>query len=44
MTKSTTATSTVAAFRHLLTEYRLPEQVVSYNAPQFTSEEFTNLG
>ena len=44
MTKSTTATRTVAAFRHFFTEYRLPEQVVSDNAPQFTSEEFTNLG
>ena len=40
MAKATTVTSTVAALQHLFAANGLPEQVVSDNGPQFTSEEF----
>ena len=40
MAKCTTATSTIAVLRHIFAMYGLPEQVVSNNSPQFTSEVF----
>ena len=39
MTNTSTA-KTIAVLRHLFAAYGLPEQVVSDNGPQFTSEEF----
>ena len=37
---STTSAKTIAALRHLFAAYGLPEQVVTDNGPQFTSDEF----
>ena len=37
---STTTLKTITILRHLFVAYGLPEQVVSDNGPQFTSEEF----
>ena len=37
---TTSAAKTIATLRHLFSTYGLPEQVVSDNGPQFTSEEF----
>ena len=37
---STTTSKTITILRHLFAAYGLPEQVVSDNGPQFTSEEF----
>ena len=37
---STTATLTIAALRRLFAAYGLPQQLVSDNGPQFTSDEF----
>ena len=37
---STTALKTIATHRHLFATYGLPEQLISDNGPQFTSEEF----
>ena len=37
---STTAAKTIQVLRHLFGKYGLPEQLVSDNGPQFTSEEF----
>ena len=39
----TTATKTITVLRHLFSTYGLPEQVVSDNGPQFTSEEFATF-
>ena len=36
----TSAAKTITALRKLFASYGLPEQVVSDNGPQFTSEEF----
>lgn len=38
--QSTTVTNTIQALRHMFARYGLPEQIVSDNGPQFTSEEF----
>ena len=38
--KSTTTGKTLEALHNLFTAYRLPEQLVSDNGPQFTSSEF----
>ena len=35
-----TTTKTIEVLQHLLSTYRIPEQVVSDNGPQFRSEEF----
>ena len=43
MAKTATVMSTMAGFQHLLAVYGLPEQIVSDNGPQFTSEEFTKF-
>ena len=40
---STTTAKTIATQRHLFAAYGLPEQVVSDNGPQFTSEEFESF-
>ena len=37
---STTASSTIDVIRHLFSRYGLPEQLVSVNGPQFSSDEF----
>ena len=39
----TTTTKTVSLLRHLFAKYGLPEQVVSDNGPQFTSDEFAQF-
>ena len=39
----TTSLKTIEPLRTLFTKYRLPEQLVSDNRPQFTSEEFANF-
>ena len=39
----TTSLKTIKPLRTLFTKYRLPEQLVSDNRPQFTSEEFANF-
>ena len=41
--KTTTAAKTIEVMRTMSAAYGLPEQVVSDNGPQFTSEEFTKL-
>ena len=40
---STSTTKTITALRHLFSAYGLPEQVVSDNGPQFTSDEFSTF-
>ena len=40
---NTTTVKTIATLRHLFAVYGLPEQVVSDNGPQFTSEEFESF-
>ena len=40
---STTATKIIDVLRHLFAAYRLPEQLVSDNGPQFVSEEFATF-
>ena len=40
---STTFFKTIEALRSLFAKYGLPEQLVSANGPQFTSEEFTDF-
>ena len=37
---TTTASKTIVTLRHLFATYGLPEQIVSDNGPQFTSDEF----
>lgn len=37
---STTSAKTIVALRHLFAAYGLPEQVITDNGPQFTSDEF----
>ena len=37
---STTASSTIDVLRHLFSRYGLPEQLVSDNGPQFSSDQF----
>lgn len=37
---STTATKTIEVMRNLFASYRLPEELVSDNGPQFTAVEF----
>ena len=39
----TTSTKTIAVLRHLFASYGLPEQVVSDNGPQFTSDELATF-
>ena len=39
----TTTTKTVEVLRHLFAAYGLPEQIVTDNGPQFTSEEFQHF-
>ena len=39
----TSAAKTITALRKLFASYGLPEQVVSDNGPQFTSEEFQSF-
>ena len=39
----TTATKTIEILRNLFAAYGLPEEIVSDNGPQFTSEEFRNF-
>ena len=41
--KSTTAEKTIDVMRTLFGSYGIPEQVVSDNGPQFTSDEFTEF-
>lgn len=41
--KSTTAEKTIEVMRTLFGSYGIPEQVVSDNGPQFTSDEFTEF-
>ena len=41
--KSTTAEKTIEVMRTLFGSYKIPEQVVSDNGLQFTSEEFTEF-
>ena len=43
MAKYTTVMSTLSVLRHLFAVYGLPEQVVSDNGPQFSSEVFTKF-
>ena len=38
--QSTTVNKTIEILRHVFAMYGLPEQLVSDNGPQFTSEEF----
>ena len=40
---STTASKTIIALQSLFAKYGLPEQLVSDNGPQFTSEEFAHF-
>ena len=40
---TTSATQTIATLRQLFASYGLPEQIVSDNGPQFTSEEFADF-
>ena len=40
---TTTATKTIGVLRGLFASYGLPEQIVSDNGPQFTSDEFTHF-
>ena len=39
----TTSLNTIETLRTLFTKYGLPEQLVSDNRPQFTSEEFADF-
>ena len=39
----TSTTKTISILRHLFAKYRLPQQIVSDNGPQFTSEEFSRF-
>ncbi len=41
--KSTTVSKTIEHLRQMFAMYGLPEQVVSDNGPQFTSEEFAEF-
>ena len=41
--KSTTAEKTIKVMRTLFESYGIPEQVVSDNGPQFTSDEFAEF-
>ena len=43
MAMCTTGASAVTVLRHIFVVYGLPEQIVSDNGPQFTSEEFTKF-
>ena len=38
--KTTTANKTVATLQLLFARYGIPQQIVSDNGPQFTSEEY----
>ena len=40
---STTAQRTIVELRKLFAAYRLPEQLVSDNGPQFVSDDFTTF-
>ena len=40
---STTSTRTIYELRRLFAAYGLPEQVVTYNGPQFVSQDFANF-
>ena len=39
----TTSEKTIDMLRQIFSAYGLPEQLVSYNGPQFISEEFSNF-
>ena len=41
--KTTTTEKTIEVMRTLFASYRIPDQVVSDNGTQFTSEEFTEF-
>ena len=43
MMSSTTSQLTIDVLRSILSRYGLPEQIVSDNGPQFTSEEFAHF-
>ena len=40
---STSSTKTIAVLNHLFSRYGFPDQVVSDNGPQFTSQEFSEF-
>ena len=40
---NTTAVKTIEVLRHIFAQYGLPEQLVSDNGPQFTSDEFKHF-
>ena len=40
---STTSSQTIDVLRHLFACYGIPDQIVSDNSPQFTSEEFSSF-